>query len=84
MVDDAELLLKELFARGLFASRHYANAATCLGDDSSLPNADLVWKHMVNLFNSEQITVDFAERCADTMQYLLSRGKLRPIKSMLP
>lgn len=84
MVDDAELLLKEIFSRGLFASRHYANAARRLGETDRLPFADLVEKHMVNLFNCPKITAEFAERCAGAVQYLKGKGKLRPMRLSLP
>jgi hypothetical protein len=84
MVDDAGILIKELFSRGLFASRHYANAANRIGDTGSYPFANMVERHMVNLFNSAQITLDFAERCARTIQNLLDKGSLKPMRSVLP
>ncbi len=80
LVDDPKLVMQEIFSRNLFASQHYANAAAYICNNRDLKNADLVERHMVNLFNSPNVTQSFAQQCADIISRLIRQGKLKPIK----
>ncbi len=80
LVDDPKLVIQEIFSVNLFASQHYANAAAYISNNRDLKNADLVERHMVNLFNSPNVTQSFAQQCADIISRLIRQGKLKPIK----
>ena len=49
-------LLQEIFAQGLFASRHYAPAAPLFGDRQRYPVAEALHADVVNLFNDGRLS----------------------------
>ncbi len=62
-VADGRQLIKEIFAAGFFAGRHYFPASVLFGG-SSCPVANKLHLEIVNLFNDRQISCDDAEEIA--------------------
>lgn len=84
LVDNSKLVMSEIFSKGLFASQHYANTARYIRNIKTLKNADLVENHMINLFNSQNITHSFAQQCAEIIRDLIHQGKLKPVELFSP
>jgi hypothetical protein len=53
---NSELLLKEIFQSGYFASKHYKPL------NNNYPNSTLLYNHVINLFNDKYITPKKAEK----------------------
>lgn len=77
-IDNPEEAISGLFEKNLFASRHYANAAMRFKKSGKFQKSILIENHIVNLFNSRQIDLDFAEKCAKTVESLRKLGKIKP------
>lgn len=58
-VKDKDLLLKEIFDSGLFASSHYASISDIFANKKS-PNAETLYNHTINLFNDYRFDIEKA------------------------
>lgn len=56
LVENRDVILKEIFKKDLFASAHYKSL-------SSKPNADFISSRVINLFNDSFFTISKAEEC---------------------
>jgi hypothetical protein len=65
--EDSEVLLKDIFNAGFFASKHYK--PICSG---SFPNAQKLFNRVINLFNDKYISVEKAEGLAKFLNNKLS------------
>jgi hypothetical protein len=63
-VDEKEELLQKIFANGLFASSHYASLAGIM-DNGMAPNAEILYKRVINLFNDLRVGVEQAEKLVE-------------------
>jgi hypothetical protein len=67
LVDNKTEVLDAIFARGDFASSHYASLAGIFNDERA-PVAEQVHSQLVNLFNDDRCDVDMAERVAKVVK----------------
>lgn len=65
LVENQEDCLRNLFEEGLFASKHYLGLGNGYFSETKTPNCDWLAKHVINLFNDNNYTVDMAKRTVD-------------------
>ncbi len=63
-VKNKQQIMDEIFARGLFASSHYASLAGVMSDGRA-PQAEALAEETINLFNDHHFTAEMAERVCE-------------------
>jgi hypothetical protein len=60
-VEDKQSILKVIFAKGLFASSHYASLAEIM-DDGHAPVAEALANDVINFFHDHYFTTEMAQQ----------------------
>ena len=71
LVKDKKRIMDAIFKQGLFASSHYASLAGIMADGRA-PQAEMLAKEVINLFNDHHFTIEQAEKVSEVIRENLS------------